>query len=307
MIQLLILLLNFNLFSIEIIERENNNITIKTDNIDDLEYKLFESKNGKEFDMLIPRIIRLSSKKNKIADLKANTKYLLQDSKSKIEFWTLADEPTKAKTNIMFLKANANDIKGRVNITNAEGALLLVSINEDISNLKDGKEYTAGKYGSNNNKIASSYIIKKMTNGEVFILENLKYDIYNFTLIPFNGSGESINYFSSKTDIRKYHPQLEIPKVKECEYFKENIAEIKWKEVAGTKYYEVSVAKDPNFNDILEEYNQANFNNGTEFKLYLEDESIKYYWKIKAVGLYNSSDFSEFQVIDNNLINSAKK
>lgn len=302
------MLLNINLFSIEIIERNENNVKVKIDNAEKITYKLFELKNGKVIDKSSARNVILSIKDNAINSLSSGTKYIIEDSKgNKTEFWTLAEEPKKAKTNIMFQKTVANSIKGRVSIKDADGVYLLISTDENLSILQDGKEYSTGKYGENKNKIGNSFVIKKMKNGEDFILENLKYAIYNFKLIPFNGNDESINYFSEKGDIRKNHPQLDIPKAKECEFFKENIANIGWNKVEGTQYYEVSVAEDANFNTIIEEYNGANFNNGTNFKLFLEDESKKYYWKIKAVGIYNSSEYSGLNVIDYDYINSAKK
>lgn len=306
MFYFLMLILNFNLFSLEIVERNVNYVSIKFDNVDTQVYELYESKNGKDFDKDISQSVKSNGGVVKVNKLKPSTYYKLK-GKKEITFWTLAEKPKKNKESLMFLKADNNAIKLRVNQKDADGVLVLASLKDNISLPESGKKVEIGRFGELKNKIGETFIVGDVKGSGEVVLSNLKYEIYNFALIAYNGSGETINYSEKKGIIQKYHPQLAPPKPKECEYFKENVAEIKWDRVEGTEYYEVIVAEDPDFLNVLVEYENANFGNGDNFKIYLEDEQKKYYWKIKAVGIYNTSSYSDYKVIDYNYINSAKK
>lgn len=303
-ILIILILFSFQLFSIELLDRSSNSVDLKIDNINEKYFKLYKSKNGKDFDK---EYTEVSVTNGKIKNLEANKYYKLVSEVNELKFWTLAEEPNKAKTNLTFLKANANAIKIKAYIDNADGALLIATLKKDIDKPIDGKSLKIGKFGEINSKIGESFVVGDLKNKEEVILENLKYGIYTFTLVPYNGNGESINFNTNKLKLRETHPQLAVPKQKECEYFKDNVAEIKWNKVEGVKYYEVTVCEDRNCNNVILEYDEANFGDGLEWKLFFEDENKKYYWKIRAVGLYNSSEYSEVMVIDYDYINSAKK
>ena len=301
---LLFAVLTLNLFSLEIKDRTNNSVVIKLDNNKKIELKLYESKNGKDFDNSFKVV---DVKNGKLSNLKAKTYYKLFANEGEITFWTLDDEPENAKSNVNFIKAKPNNIKLMTYLDDAEGGLLIATLGNKIDFPEDGKEYQVGNYGESNCKIGNSYVVGHFNPKKELILSDLKYGIYKFVLVPFNGRGEATNYKTHKLKVRETHPQLAVPVQKESEYFKENVAEIKWNKVEGAKYYEVTVCEDKNCNKKLIEYDGANFSNGSEWKLFLENEQKKYYWKIKAVGLYNSSEYSELMEIDYNYINSAKK
>lgn len=303
-IVIILILFSFQLFSIELLDRNSNSVDLKIDRIKEKSLKLYKSKNGKDFDK---EFTDVSVSNGKIKNLEANSYYKLVSEVDEVKFWTLAEEPKNAKTNLTFLKSNANAIKIKAYIDNADGAILIATLKKDIDKPIDGKLVSTGKFGEIKSKIGESFVVADLKNKEEIILENLKYGIYTFTLVPYNGKGESINYNINKLKLRETHPQLAIPKQKECEYFKDNVAEIRWNEVEGVKYYEVTVCEDRDCNNIILEYDASNFGNGLEWKLYFEDEKKKYYWKIKAVGIYNSSEYSEVMEIDYDYINSAKK
>lgn len=301
---LIFLLLTLNIFSLEIESKSENSVELNYNKNKISEFKLFESKNGKSFDS---NFINVSPKNGKISNLKANTYYKLEANGESVSFWTLAKEPKNSKSDISFVKAKAKNIKARLYLNNADGALVLVTLGDKIDFPVDGKVYNVGQFGLSNNKIGNSYVVANIKNKEDLNLVSMKYGIYKFAIIPYNGKGESINYFTKNIKQRETHPQLPIPNQRECEYFKENVAEIKWDKVEGALHYEVTVCEDNNCNQKLLEYDGANFGEGADFKLFLENEQKKYYWKIKAVGKYNSSEYSELMVIDYNYINSAKK
>lgn len=302
---LLFAVLSLNLFSLEIKDRTSTSVRIEYDKIKGSEFNLFESKNGKDFDNN-SKIVEI--KNGELSKLKAETYYKLSYNGKEISFWTLAEEPKNVKTNISFKKAQAKGIKLLTSYMDiADGGILIATLGIKIDLPVDGRTYPVGSFGDESCRIGSSYVVGYFNPKKDINLNNLKYGIYKFALIPFNGKGETINYYTDKPKIRETHPQLPIPVQKECEYFKENVAEIKWEKVEGAKYYEITVCEDKNCNSIMLEYNSANVSNGLDWKLFLDDEQKKYYWKIKAVGLYNSSEYNELMEIDYYYINSAKK
>lgn len=301
---ILILLFTLNIKAFEIIDRYEDKIKIsKIENTENIFY-LYQSKNGKDFDREFKEV-KISN--NELKGLKANTYYKLKSNKSEKKFWTLAEEPKKPGTNITFIKSEAYSIKMKVYYSGCEGALLVMTLNDELDKPIDGTEYKKNKNFKEVPNMKNTFVLGNIKDKEEIKLENLNYGIYTFSLIPFNGNEESINYKIDKNIERKTHPQLPVPKQKECESFKENVAEIRWERVEGVKYYEVTVCKDRNCNNPILEYDKADLGNGTEFTIYLEDEKKKYYWKIKAIGLYNSSEYSEVMEIDYDYINSAKK
>jgi len=306
MFYFLLFILNVNLLSLEIVERNVNYVSIKFEKEDTQAYELYESKNGKDFDKNVLKEVKSNGGVFKIEKLKSKTLYKLK-GKKEITFWTLAEKPKKNKESLMFLKANENGIKLRVNQKDSEGVLVLATLKEIILLPESGKKFEIGKFGEVKNKIGETFIVGDIKGSGEIELKNMKYGIYSFGLIAYNGSGESVNYSEKKGVLHKHHPQLPSPKLKECEYFKENVAEIQWDRVEGTEYYEVLVAEDPDFLSVVLEYDNANLGNGTNFKIFLEDETKKYYWKMRAVGIYNTSTYSDYKVIDYNYINSAKK
>lgn len=306
MLYFLLIVLSSNLFSIEILDRNTNYVNVRFEKEDIQVYELYESKNGKDFDKNLLQSVKSNGQNLKIEKLKPNTYYKIK-GKKELTFWTLAEKPKKNKESLMFLKAEENAIKIRVNQKDADGVLVLASLKEIIQLPENGKKIEIGKYGDIKNKVGETFIVGNIKGSGEVILPNLKYGIYNFALIAYNGSGESINFSEKKGILHKHHPQLPSPKLKECEYFKENVAEIQWDRVEGTEYYELLVAEDPEFLSVVLEYDNANLGNGTNFKIFLEDETKKYYWKMRAVGIYNTSTYSDYKVIDYNYINSAKK
>lgn len=246
-----------------------------------------------------------------IIGLKDKTPYFINfqsnDSfKQLSSFTTLEITPIKPASNIIFRKTEPGSIE--LTWRNGMGSRRLVLMRKgDFPDLpSNGMVYNAGKYGSDSSRIGftDTYVIfngSKPKNHFIKI-DSLEYDNYYFNVIEYNGSGNLTNYLpgENRTNPRNKASQLPPPIALEEIVFEDNVAFIKWIGTEGIKYYELQVAKDPSFTSLLEEYTDSDVGSNEEFAIYLEDKNRIYYWRIRAVGKYGRSDYSNIIEVNYN-------
>jgi len=212
---------------------------------------------------------------------------------------TLAFQPYKPSRGIRIKDTEPGCIEFIWNEGKGINRKIIVSNNKYIK-IKDGNDYKSGnqKYGVEESKVSDgTYVVfDSKSNKDVkgVKLVDLEYKQYYISVIEYNGEGKYVNYNidSSLNNPKSVYPKLFPPKALPVNNFEENIFSAKWEKVQGSVFYEIQVAKDKNFNEILEEYNNADVSNSSEFDIWVDDMTIEYYFRVRAISNNDKSDYS---------------
>lgn len=244
-----------------------------------------------------------------IKELKANTKYSIDiyvvDDKGvnlleTFDASTVAEKPKENADNLVFTHVTDSNIG--IGWKNGNGERRLVLMSKDTTPIMpiNGRGYFAlPEFGNKANQIpgTNTYVIyngsmKKDMFLDIKIPEPGKYFFY---VAEYNGEGETANYNLTTTNT---NPRFKVTKLippvanKVTEFLEETFM-VSWSKVNDAVSYEVMVAYDKDFNNLVDTYEGANVGNTTVFEIYAEDKSKTYYYKVRAIGEESVSIYSE--------------
>lgn len=277
--------------SMEVIERTDNTITLKskTQNFKLLD-TLISNDNLNEF-----QFYKWSTAGENYVfnNLESNTKYYLytnEDDEPQIIF-TLAKKPIYNHRQIIGFKADPGKIKIFTDKVEDSNTLIIAKMDEIPKNPDNGEEYNSknGEILFFNGKFDDKVQSKKLDYGKYYI-----------RIFSYNGEGQTTNYNTEESinNPRYFFPQLFPPVAVSVVGMEENVYRIKWDKVDGALYYELQVSDNKEFTTRLEEYDNADVGNGNIFDIYIEDTYDDTYWRIRAVGEGGRSDFSNVLKIE---------
>jgi len=262
----------------------------------------------------LPDSFQYITGEDEFSDLDIATKYYIDEYDngkliSSHEVYTLASAPAEPADAIIFAGNLKNKIAIGLNPKDAENTLIIASRGrlgkEAIGKMNYSKVrelisrtgFTPG-YGSSSAKLAhNTYIVHA---GEYEAPSALEIDVpefdeYTFAVVGYNGSGKTANFNRSPAmnAVRSKFPMMPPPKAVdpleinlEDGYFMAG-----WKKLPLKANYIISVATDPAFENVLEEYADTDFGNTGQAPVMFEDYSRLYY-RVRAVKGRAKSDWS---------------
>ncbi len=217
---------------------------------------------------------------------------------------TKATEPLESPQGIIFKNTDTDHLfitwKDAIN---SDGSLLLVSKDKPPIPPVDGEVFHPSlKYGTSksvNDGATYSLFVGRKDYSEFIKIENLEFGTYYFQAYSYNGEKEFINYNINPGpgNPREVTMKLAPPVIEDFDYLEETI-EIEWTEVAGADVYELQVATDPEFINLVENYELMDVGNTTKFEMYAENAERHYYVRVRARNGRNISQWSNIMEIE---------
>lgn len=247
-----------------------------------------------------------------ITHLKAATRYSLDEysvtddqkiiknkNDSSYSFFTRATKPNKQAKNIIFYNVTNNKIDIAFENGNGEGRIIVASRDTVIRPTELNIEYSAnGGYGENNLIFDDnhSFVVFNSNKKEKVTkttLYNLSSGKYWFQVFEYNGSGETINYNWSISEMNPRYKTLPVaaPIAKNATFIDSLSIKIEW-DAEAAEFYEIDIAKDEKFNEYVEELNSINVGFTKEFEITFKNYYENIFIRIRAANASTKSSNS---------------
>lgn len=229
-------------------------------------------------------------------DIKNKGNYIQIDNNS---FMTLAKEPDNQSKWIIFKDLKSEQITMFFKQGNGKRRLVVVSKGNRVENPKDGISYRANNiFGNQNSKVgANSYAVYNGEKNEITI-KGLEYGQYTFEVFEYNGNGKSSNYLIKKAKQNPRTKWMPLPPpvaLKAIDITKSGFT-AKWEKVKGAQYYELDIAKDKKFTELIPFFDKMDVGNIDAMEV-VELEKGDYYYRLKAVGKITRSVYSKIMKV----------
>lgn len=243
-----------------------------------------------------------------INNLKPNNSYFITvtDSNEKIinsvKISTLFYIPTVQAYQIVMTENSESSATFQWSKGNGRNRIIVVRRGKEPENPVDGVKYkVAEKYGDNNGMYGNgNYVVydsqydKDKKNN--FTLENLEFDRYFVKIFEYNGDGENRNYLDSNSRMNPavIQPSLPAPKNLTAQFSKGNTFIIQWNKINDTVEYEIQVALDKNFQNIISNYDglRTGTSNVWEIPVNVMDNDQCFY-RVRAIYGSSRSNYSQ--------------
>lgn len=244
----------------------------------------------------------------KIEKLKADTTYMLDfydNFKHLLSYsvQTLAVEPASNISRIYW----SGTYEDRFNLLFSEGSgkgrVVFLTESNNMLRPVDGKTYKGNAKFSKGDSLSIGSVCYCVlgnadSNFASVAVTNLKPGRkYIIAVYDFNGSGLSTNYNQDTTHLKNIIPLYTLPVVPEIQKpifsSKGKSLELSWKKSEGATTYVFDIAKDIEFNELLEYYTQVDVGDVDNFLIDDIDVSDVYYMRIRAVGQAGSTAYSK--------------
>jgi len=237
-----------------------------------------------------------------IENLLPNQQYYLyevNDSSTNLvlKFKSLQIAPKKAPGSIVFNNKKTSSLNFKWKKGLGQGTIIVVSKDSQPELPKDGIVYRSGKYGDKDADIGKkSYVVYsgKRIKRSSFEIGDLDYGQYFVAVLDYNGVGEYRNYSEINLNggLRSTWTLLPPPKNLKVKAVDVDVAYIIWEAVENVKHYEIEVATDTKFENLLEDYNKSDIGDLPEFAIVVDDTQLEYYWRLRCVGKGGTSEWS---------------
>lgn len=217
---------------------------------------------------------------------------------------TKATEPQESPEGIIFKNTDTDHLfitwKDAIN---SDGSLLLVSKGKPPIPPVDGAVFHPSlKYGTSksvNDGTTYSLFAGRKDFSEFIKIENLEFGTYFFQVYSYNGANEFINYNINPApgNPREVTMKLAAPEMDDFDYLEETI-ELEWTKVEGAETYELQVGLDPEFINLVENYELMDVGNTTIFEMYAINAERHYYVRVRARNGRNISQWSNIMEIE---------
>lgn len=242
----------------------------------------------------------------KVGNLVPETKYIVEvykhtdDNSVKLDddfsFKTVVRRPEKNSYNIVYKKTQANEMN--IIFRKGKGQNHIVVVRKGAQPLppKSGTKYEANEsYGKGSDLGDGSFVVYNGESTEVTIKDLQPNTQYHLRIFDYNGNGANISYNfdaiggnpSSKRTLLDTPTKLE-NFVVAADHF-----EPKWQQVDGATTYEIDIATDKEFTNILPDYKGIDVGNVSQFYIDGLDKNKVYFWRVTAKNDTNRSNPSE--------------
>ncbi|MGB9913304.1 MAG: fibronectin type III domain-containing protein, partial [Candidatus Kapaibacteriota bacterium] len=215
----------------------------------------------------------------------------------KITFSTLAKRPTRQALNLAF--DDVTDSSFVVSWVNGsgEGRILVLAEGERLETPENGKDYGSssvfGKGGIIGNKCFVVYDGKE-PRPKVKVTGLEPSTKYTIAVFEYNGEGKYRHYNLAKesNNPRVLTTRLSPPKISSIEKVDENVYEIRWQQSKGATSYILDVAKDKDFKQFVEPYQELDIGDLQKYEISDLVPNEKYFIRMKAKGPNGESAYS---------------
>ncbi len=217
------------------------------------------------------------------------------------EFFTLTEKPTRQAYNIQYKDVTHDKMTIKWKRGNGEGCLLVMRPDVKPNLPFGGKEYKADdEYGEGSLIGINSYVVYN-GDGTSVEVNNLKPNVtYFISVVEYNGEDEYISYLreagvanpSSKMTMLATPKILEPVEVKQTSFFP------RWEKVDGAEFYELDVATDEDFENIIEYYKKVDVGDISDYFVDELPEGGTYFYRIRARSARNHSFYSEIMEVE---------
>lgn len=213
---------------------------------------------------------------------------------------TLALEPTEATSKVMFTNVTDTSMMVIIKKGNGENRIVLMRKGRNPKVLADGTIIQKGLGGNKWQDLGdSTYVVYNSLGGKSsqFDLFGLaKGSNYYFYVLEYNGNGKSANYYNRNGLMNPKDQSTLIlpPIVKTPEDISSKGFTLIWEPIPDALAYMYEVATDPDFKDVLNEYNQRDV--GTETSEYVDLSGYRekeFYVRVRVYMKTTKSNWAE--------------
>ncbi|MGC9077126.1 MAG: fibronectin type III domain-containing protein [Candidatus Kapaibacteriota bacterium] len=216
---------------------------------------------------------------------------------AKTSFSTIAQKPEYQALNLAF--DDVTDSSFVVSWVNGsgEGRILVLAEGERLETPENGKDYGSssvfGKGGIIGNKCFVVYDGKE-PRPKVKVTGLEPSTKYTIAVFEYNGEGKYRHYNLAKesNNPRVLTTRLSPPKISSIEKVDENVYEIRWQESKGATSYILDVAKDKDFKQFVEPYQELDIGDLQKYEISDLVPNEKYFIRMKAKGPNGESAYS---------------
>jgi hypothetical protein len=248
----------------------------------------------------------LNSEQFIVSNLEHNTDYAVDAyfvnerddviSQKSYQISTLALEPTKQVGRISNSNP-ADDFSMYVYYQKGGGEIsfLLVGENADPVLPKDGTSYNTTNNLVTTEKLNDNTYIISTDSDNKFKFNGLKpANNYIFVVIEANGDGDKINYLTTiDKNKRSVITQPEPPKNVMATIEKSKRIKLVWEKPENVMNYELDVALDANFKNILSNFNSIRFGDTDRFVIGGIEKNKNYFIRLRSINENGYSDYTE--------------
>lgn len=248
----------------------------------------------------------LSSEQLIVSNLEHNTDYAIDlyysDEKDAVEldksilFSTLQNEPTKQTNGIMVSVPVGGVVGVRVKEAgDGEKRYLLVGENSDPTDPVDGVFYQTSSDIKKTARIDEHTFIFDTPRDNKFIIENLKSSTnYILKVIEANGEMESINYLTEDGNNKDEFktppsPPINLQVVRDSR----NRLKAIWEIPEGAEKFQIDLATDPDFKNILSMYSGMQISKIDEYTFIGLNKDKYYYLRMRTIDDSGYSSYTE--------------
>lgn len=240
-------------------------------------------------------ISNLPSEKDYFVDFYYNTPEN-KDNSYTFTAYTLAEKPKKQANSISFKNITSNSVELSWKNGSGSNRIVVIKENDKPEPPKNSNAYSANAlFGKGAVTESKSYVVHNGKGNKVIVTNlkpNTKYWVH---IYEYNGDNNKANYLiddaianpNSRTTL------LETPVLLDYHVFSRTAFTPKWKSVEGATFYEIQIAKDKDFKVCLDEYNNTDIGNSTEWEIHDLIPGETYYFRIRAKNNKNYSFYSE--------------
>ncbi len=213
---------------------------------------------------------------------------------------TLALEPTETSSKVMFTKVTDTSMMVIIKKGNGENRIVLMRKGRNPKVLDDGTVIQKGLGGNKWQDLGdSTYVVYNSLGGRSsqFDLWGLaKGTNYYFYVLEYNGSGKSANFYNRNGLINPKDQSTLIlpPVVKTPDDITSKGFTLSWEPIPDVLAYMFEVATDPDFKDVLNEYNQHDV--GTETSEFVDLSGYRekeFYVRVRVYMKTTKSNWAE--------------
>lgn len=213
---------------------------------------------------------------------------------------TLATEPTTTTSKVMFAKITDTSMMVIFKKGDGENRIVLMKKDHPPKMPPDGTIIQKGLGGNKWQHLGDSTFViynslgTRSSQCDLFGLQ--KGTNYYFYVVEYNGSGKSANFFN-RNGIMNPKDQSTLvlpPKVNTPEDVSSKGFKLSWEPVPDAIAYMFEVARDPDFKDLLDHYDQHDIGTNTEEYVDLSDyQGNEFYVRVRVYMKITKSDWTE--------------
>jgi hypothetical protein len=245
-----------------------------------------------------------------VKNLSPKTDYYISAFKSdsvklySVKISTLIQEPNEQALQIV--NTASTDTSVSIRWTNGNGQNRIVVIRKDMEpeNPNDGKKYkVTTKYGVQSSEYGNGNFVvfdSEINKGNEITIENLKYGNYYVKVFEYNGEDDYANYFTENSRMNPVivQPLLPPPVNLSFDFTAGDTFVVKWDRLDDTTKYELQIAHDKEFNNIIKRYDGLMIGNANLWEIPVNSISNNVcYYRVRAIQGSKKSMYSNPQEV----------